>query len=208
MIKRIFDISASVIALMLLSPLLGITAFVIYLKSGSPIFFRQIRIGLNGKPFELIKFRTMSNEMELSGLPLSDSQRLHSLGAFLRQTSIDELPELWNVIKGDMSLVGPRPLLVEYIDYYHPEELARHNVRPGITGLAQISGRNYLGWDDQLKMDVFYANQRSFLFDISILLKTVKKVFLRQDVMTVPEELRLSLSKEREHLKKDEASRK
>lgn len=203
MIKRIFDISASVVAILLLSPLLGLTALVIYLKTGSPIFFKQIRIGLNGKPFELIKFRTMSNEVDHSGLPLSDSRRLHSLGVFLRQTSIDELPELWNVIKGDMSLVGPRPLLVEYIDYFHPDELARHNVRPGITGLAQISGRNYLGWDDQLKIDVFYANQRSFLLDILILLKTVKKVFLRQDVMTVPEEFRLSLSKERRYLKEE-----
>jgi sugar transferase EpsL len=200
-IKRAIDIVGSIIGIILLLPIFVVTILILYLSHGSPIFFRQTRIGFACKKFEIIKFRTMTNKLDSSGYLLSDINRLHSFGEFLRKTSIDELPELWNVIKGDMSLVGPRPLLVEYLDYYTEDELTRHNVRPGITGLAQISGRNYLGWDEQLKIDIKYVKEKNLFLDILILLKTIKKVILREDIIVIPEEKRRSLKEERSNQK-------
>src|SRR5690554_2943652 len=150
MVKRFFDIVASLTALVLLSPVLLIVALLVRRKLGSPVLFRQTRPGLHGQPIEMIKFRTMHDAYDENGKPLPDSERITPFGRFLRSTSLDELPELWNVLKGDMSVVGPRPLLMEYMDYYTEEEMLRHTVRPGVTGLAQVSGRNALTWEQKL----------------------------------------------------------
>lgn len=182
MIKRIFDIVASVFGLLLLAPVIAIVAWKIRLKLGSPVLFRQVRPGLNGQSFEMIKFRTMRDAIDATGNPLPDSERMTPLGSFLRSTSLDELPELWNVFKGDMSLVGPRPLLMEYLPLYSPEQYRRHEVRPGVTGWAQINGRNALSWDDKFKLDIWYVDNRSFLLDIKIILITVKKVIVRDGI--------------------------
>jgi len=181
-IKRIFDIVASVFGLLLLAPVIAIVAWKIRLKLGSPVLFRQVRPGLNGQSFEMIKFRTMRDAIDATGNPLPDSERMTPLGSFLRSTSLDELPELWNVFKGDMSLVGPRPLLMEYLPLYSPEQYRRHEVRPGVTGWAQINGRNALSWDDKFKLDIWYVDNRSFLLDIKIILITVKKVIVRDGI--------------------------
>lgn len=182
MLKRLFDISAAALALLILSPVLAIVAWQINRKMGSPVLFRQIRPGLNGKPFEMIKFRTMKDAVDAQGNPLPDSERLTPFGQFLRSSSLDELPELWNVLKGDMSLVGPRPLLMEYLPLYTPEQYRRHEVRPGVTGWAQINGRNALSWEEKFQLDVWYVDNRSLWLDIKILFLTVKKVVVRDGI--------------------------
>ncbi|MDP3846178.1 MAG: sugar transferase [Pseudomonas sp.] len=182
MIKRLFDIFASACGLLLLSPVIAIVAWQIRCKLGSPVLFRQVRPGLNGKPFEMIKFRTMRDALDAKGNLLPDSERMTPFGSFLRSSSLDELPELWNVLKGDMSLVGPRPLLIEYLPLYSAEQYRRHEVRPGVTGWAQINGRNALGWDEKFKLDVWYVENRSLWLDFKIILLTIKKVVMRDDI--------------------------
>jgi lipopolysaccharide/colanic/teichoic acid biosynthesis glycosyltransferase len=170
--KRLFDVAVAAPALVLLSPLILATALAVRWKMGSPVLFRQKRPGLGGKPFELVKFRTMLNANDRNGRPLADAERLTRFGRVLRATSLDELPQLWNVLKGDMSLVGPRPLLMEYLPRYSPEQARRHDVRPGLTGWTQVNGRNALGWDAKFALDVWYVDNRSFLLDLKILFKT------------------------------------
>jgi lipopolysaccharide/colanic/teichoic acid biosynthesis glycosyltransferase len=182
MIKRAFDIVAAGCALLVLAPVIVFVAWQISRKMGSPVLFRQVRPGLNGKPFEMIKFRTMKDAIDASGNPLPDSERLTPFGQFLRSSSLDELPELWNVLKGDMSLVGPRPLLMEYLPLYSPEQARRHEVRPGVTGWAQVNGRNTLSWEDKFKLDVWYVDNRSLWLDIKVLFLTVKKVLVRDGI--------------------------
>ena len=182
MLKRLFDIVASILALIILFPVFLIVAYKIFRKLGSPVIFRQTRPGMHGKPFEMIKFRTMFDAFDDYGCLLPDDQRMTRLGSFLRSTSLDELPELWNVLKGDMSLVGPRPLLMEYLPLYSPEQARRHDVRPGITGWAQVNGRNALSWDEKFKLDVWYVDNQSWWLDIKILFMTVKKVLVREGI--------------------------
>lgn len=180
--KHFTDFTIAFITLLLLSPLLLILMVAVRLKLGSPIFFTQVRPGLNGKPFKMVKFRTMTDARDHDGNLLSDNIRLTSFGRFLRSTSLDELPELWNVLKGDMSLVGPRPLLMEYLSRYTSEQARRHEARPGITGWAQINGRNAISWEDKFKLDVWYVDNQSFWLDLKILFLTVKKVFVREGI--------------------------
>ncbi|MCC4261386.1 sugar transferase [Pseudomonas aestusnigri] len=182
MLKRVFDVLVSAVALLLLCPVILFVAWQIRRKMGSPVLFRQVRPGLNGKPFEMIKFRTMKYALDAAGNPLPDSERLTPFGQFLRSSSLDELPELWNVLKGDMSLVGPRPLLMEYLPLYSPEQARRHEVRPGVTGWAQVNGRNTLSWEDKFKLDVWYVDNRSLWLDIKVLFLTVKKVLVRDGI--------------------------
>lgn len=181
-IKRTIDILASAIGLTLLSPILIIVAILIRIKLGSPIFFTQDRVGKNGKIFKMIKFRTMLDATDKWGEPLPDEERLTSFGKLLRSTSLDELPELINVFKGDMSLVGPRPLLVEYKELYSKEQFRRHEVRPGITGWAQVNGRNTLAWNERFKMDVDYVDNFNIVMDFKILFMTVFKVLKRDGI--------------------------
>lgn len=180
--KRIFDTTFSLILAILLLPLIIIISFLIYIKLGRPCIFKQERPGHNGKIFTLYKFRTMRNAIDSKGKPLPDAERLTSFGSFLRKLSLDELPELLNVIKGDMSLVGPRPLLKEYLPHYSKEQACRHNVKPGITGWAQVKGRNALTWDEKFKLDVWYVNNLSFLLDIKILFLTVYVTLKQQGI--------------------------
>ena len=180
--KHFTDFTIAFITLLLLSPLLLILMVAVRLKLGSPIFFTQVRPGLNGKPFKMVKFRTMTDARDHDGNLLSDNIRLTSFGRFLRSTSLDELPELWNVLKGDMSLVGPRPLLMEYLPLYTPEQARRHQARPGITGWAQINGRNAISWEAKFKLDVWYVDNQSFWLDLKILAQTIKKVFVREGI--------------------------
>ena len=182
MLKRAFDIAASASALVVLSPVLAITAHKVKKELGSPVLFRQTRPGLHGKPFEMIKFRTMKDATDKAGNALPDSERLTDFGKKLRASSLDELPELWNVLKGDMSLVGPRPLLMEYLPLYSAEQAKRHNVRPGVTGYAQVNGRNSLSWEDKFKLDTWYVEHQSLWLDMKILLKTVKKVIIKDGI--------------------------
>ena len=182
MLKRTFDIAASASALVVLSPVLAITAYKVKKELGSPVLFRQTRPGLHGKPFEMIKFRTMKDATDKAGIALPDSERLTDFGKKLRASSLDELPELWNVLKGDMSLVGPRPLLMEYLPLYNAEQAKRHNVRPGVTGYAQVNGRNSLSWEDKFKLDTWYVEHQSLWLDMKILLKTVKKVIIKDGI--------------------------
>lgn len=182
MLKRAFDIAASASALVILSPVLAITAYKVKKNLGSPVLFRQTRPGLHGKPFEMVKFRTMKNATDKEGNALPDSERLTEFGKKLRASSLDELPELWNVLKGDMSLVGPRPLLMEYLPLYSAEQAKRHNVRPGVTGYAQVNGRNSLSWEDKFKLDTWYVEHQSLWLDMKILLKTVKKVIIKDGI--------------------------
>ncbi len=180
--KRVFDIlMAFTLLILLMGPLL-VLAIMIRYKVGSPIFFSQTRPGLNGAPFTLYKFRTMTDEVDAQGHLLSDENRLTPFGRLLRRTSLDELPELWNVLRGDMSLVGPRPLLMEYLPLYTQEQSRRNEVRPGITGWAQVNGRNLLSWDERFKLDVWYVDHHSILLDIKILFITIKKVFKREGI--------------------------
>lgn len=180
--KRVFDVLAIVLALPFLLPIMVLLIFFCKLKIGTPVFFNQIRPGLNGKPFRMIKLRTMTDQRGCDGQLLPDSERLTSFGRFLRSSSLDELPELWNILKGDMSLVGPRPLLIEYLPLYNAEQFRRHEVRPGITGWAQVNGRNSISWEEKFKLDVWYVDNQSLLLDIKILLLTVKKVLFRDGI--------------------------
>ncbi len=182
MIKRIFDITISLTAILFLSVVILLLVVAVRIKLGSPVFFRQNRPGLNGKIFQMYKFRTMTNEKNPDGTLKEDHIRLTKFGRMLRATSLDELPGLWNVLKGDMSLVGPRPLLVEYLPLYSSEQARRHQVRPGITGWAQVNGRNAISWDEKFKLDVWYVDHQSIWLDIKILFLTCMKVFLRSDI--------------------------
>ena len=182
MIKRVFDIAVSALCLLLLSPLLIVIALVIRVSMGSPVLYRQIRPGVRGEPFEIYKFRSMRNAVDESGQPLPDAQRLTSVGKLLRSSSLDEIPELWNVLKGDMSLVGPRPLLVEYLPLYSTEQRRRHEVLPGLTGWAQVKGRNSLSWEEKFDLDVWYVDHRSMWMDLKILLLTVWQVLRRSGI--------------------------
>ena len=182
MLKRLFDILGAGLGLLLLSPVIVLVSWQAHRKMGSPVFFRQARPGMYGKPFQLIKFRTMLDALDKDGSPLPDDQRMTRFGGMLRSTSLDELPGLWNVLKGDMSLVGPRPLLMEYLPLYSKEQLRRHDVRPGITGWAQVNGRNAISWDEKFKLDVWYVDNRSLWLDLKILFFTVKKVVVRDGI--------------------------
>ncbi|MCK4620879.1 MAG: sugar transferase [Desulfuromonadales bacterium] len=182
MIKRLLDLFASVCGLLVVSLLLMILALFIRFAMGRPVLFKQTRPGLNGTTFEMIKFRTMLNVVGKDGNQLSDDQRMTRFGQILRSTSLDELPELWNVLKGDMSLVGPRPLLMEYLERYTPEQARRHEVRPGITGWAQVNGRNAISWEEKFKLDVWYVDNQSLWLDIKILWMTFAKVFKREGI--------------------------
>ena len=182
MIKRILDIIIASTALILLSPLYFYVAYKVKKNLGSPVLFRQVRPGLHGKPFEMIKFRTMKDAIDGQGNPLPDSERLTPFGKMLRSTSLDEMPELWNVIKGDMSVVGPRPLLMEYLPLYNKEQAKRHDVRPGMTGHAQVNGRNAISWEQKFKLDTWYVENRSLWLDFKIMLQTVKKVIAKDDI--------------------------
>ncbi|NVK26112.1 MAG: sugar transferase [Gammaproteobacteria bacterium] len=182
MIKRLIDIVVSLLALIILSPIWLFVAFLISRNLGRPVFFRQKRPGKNGKVFEMIKFRTMLDASDKAGNLLPDKDRMTPFGTKLRSTSLDELPELFNVLKGDMSLVGPRPLLVEYLDKYSPEQARRHEVKPGITGYAQVNGRNAVSWQERFDMDVWYVDNQSLWLDLKILFKTVITVVKRDGV--------------------------
>lgn len=180
--KRFFDLVLAGLAWLLLGMPLLFLIWQVRRKLGSPVFFRQTRPGLHGRPFEMVKFRTMTDARGRDGKLLPDAERLTAFGRFLRATSLDELPELWNVIKGDMSLVGPRPLLMEYLPLYSPEQARRHEARPGITGWAQVNGRNALSWEEKFKLDVWYVDHRSLWLDIKILWLTVRKVLVREGI--------------------------
>ena len=177
MLKRAFDFTAALMLLLLLLPVIAVTAAAIAWRMGCPVLFRQQRPGLRGRPFEVLKFRTMAESVEEDGQPLSDEVRLTKLGEQLRRFSLDELPQLFNVIRGDMSLVGPRPLLMEYLPLYSAEQRRRHDVRPGITGWTQVNGRNALSWEDKFTLDVWYVDHRSFWLDLRILVMTAGRVF-------------------------------
>lgn len=180
--KRLFDLLILACGSVVLIPLILILAVLVRVKLGAPIFFRQARPGLHGKPFEMIKFRSMTDQRDVHGELLPDVDRLTPFGIFLRRTSLDELPELWNVLKGEMSFVGPRPLLMQYLDRYTPEQARRHEVRPGITGWAQINGRNAITWREKFALDVWYVDHCSFGLDLKILLQTVLKVLKRDGI--------------------------
>ncbi|MBS8240739.1 sugar transferase [Marinobacter lipolyticus] len=182
MLKRLFDIIASGIGLLLLAPVIAIVAVQVRRKLGSPIFFRQIRPGKDGKPFLMIKFRSMLDGVDKQGKLLPDNQRMTKFGRFLRSTSLDELPELWNVLRGEMSLVGPRPLLMEYLPLYSKMQYRRHEVRPGLTGWAQVNGRNAISWEQKFRLDVWYVDNRSLWLDLKILFFTLKKVLIRDGI--------------------------
>lgn len=182
MIKRLFDVCVAASVLIVLSPVMLIVAILVRCKLGSPVFFRQVRPGLHGQPFRLVKFRTMRDIRDINGELLPSAQRVTRFGSLLRSTSLDELPELYNVIKGDMSLVGPRPLLMDYLPLYTAEQLRRHEARPGVTGWAQVNGRNAISWEEKFHFDVWYVDHRSFWLDVRILLLTVQKVFSREGI--------------------------
>ena len=181
-IKRILDFVLSLMALIVLMPLMFVIGILIRIKLGSPVIFKQKRPGKNEKIFTLYKFRTMTDKKDKEGKLLPDSERLTKFGKFLRSTSLDELPELVNILKGDMAIVGPRPLLIEYLEYYNEEEKHRHDVRPGLTGLAQVSGRNSITWEEKFKDDIEYVNNVTFINDIKIILKTIGKVLKREGI--------------------------
>ena len=185
--KRLFDLLASAMGLLLLAVPLALLAWLVRRKLGSPVLFTQVRPGLHGKPFRMVKFRTMTDARDASGALLPDAQRLTPFGRFLRASSLDELPELWNVLRGEMSLVGPRPLLMEYLPLYSPEQARRHEVRPGITGWAQVNGRNAISWADKFALDVWYVDHRSLWLDVRILWLTVRKVVVRDGISAAGE---------------------
>jgi len=182
MFKRLFDIAVSALLLTFFLPIIVLICLLIRINMGSPVLFRQIRPGLKGQLFMVYKFRTMSEQIDAAGKALSDGQRLTSLGLFLRKTSFDEIPQLFNVLTGDMSLVGPRPLLIEYLPLYSPDQARRHLVKPGITGWAQVHGRNTISWQDKFSLDIWYVENASFLLDIKILFITVLKVMRRDGI--------------------------
>ncbi|MCP4407263.1 MAG: sugar transferase [Gammaproteobacteria bacterium] len=181
-LKHVFDLVGALTGLLLFAPVMLVLALSIRVKFGSPLFFTQVRPGFHGKPFRLIKFRTMLDATDVYGHPLPDEKRLTRFGQFLRGTSLDELPELWNVLKGDMSLAGPRPLLMEYLPLYLPAQARRHEVRPGITGWAQVNGRNAVSWDEKFRLDVWYVDNQGFWLDLKILFLTLKKVIMREGI--------------------------
>ena len=185
--KKIFDFTVALGALAILSPVLGVVAIIVRAQLGAPVLFCQTRPGLQGKPFSILKFRTMTNARDAQGNLLPDAQRLTRFGRFLRSTSLDELPELFNVLRGDMSLVGPRPLLMAYLPLYSAEQARRHEVRPGITGWAQVNGRNALSWEEKFAMDVWYVDHRSLWLDMKILVLTVRKVLARDGISATGE---------------------
>ncbi|MFC0129007.1 sugar transferase [Ralstonia solanacearum] len=187
MLKRMFDIAVASLALVLLSPVLVLVYWRVRARLGSPALFTQLRPGRAGRPFRMVKFRTMTDARAADGTPLSDAERLTPLGRMLRASSLDELPELWNVIRGDMSLVGPRPLLMDYLPLYTPSQARRHEVRPGITGWAQVNGRNALSWEQKFALDVWYVDHRSFWLDLRILGMTVRKVLKRDGISAAGE---------------------
>ena len=180
--KRLFDITAAFAALLLLALPLALLTWQVRRKLGSPAFFRQVRPGMHGQPFEMVKFRTMTDARGADGALLPDADRLTPFGRFLRASSLDELPELWNVLKGDMSLVGPRPLLMEYLPLYTPQQYRRHEARPGVTGWAQVNGRNAISWEEKFALDVWYVENQSFWLDVKILFLTVKKVLVKDGI--------------------------
>lgn len=182
------DRTLAAAGLVMLAPVIGAVALGVKRKLGSPIFFRQERLGYEERPFHVVKFRTMRDARDSAGNPLPDQERITPFGTFLRKTSLDELPQLWNVLRGDMSLIGPRPLFVRYLPHYTERERRRHSVRPGITGLAQVTGRNTMPWDDRLELDVQYVERQSLRLDASILLHTLLKVVRRDDIVVVPGE--------------------
>ena len=182
MLKRLFDIAVSATGLIISVPITLTAAAVIAKKLGKPVLFRQVRPGQDGKPFEIYKFRTMSDKRDENGELLPDDQRMTPVGTFIRKSSIDELPQLINVLKGDISLVGPRPLLMEYLPLYNDEQKKRHNVKPGITGWAQVNGRNAISWDEKFKLDVWYAENQSFKLDMYIIYKTIINILQRKDI--------------------------
>lgn len=182
MIKRLFDVLVSLSMLLLLAPVLLVTALLVRRWLGAPVLFTQVRPGLYGQPFKMVKFRTMTDARDAAGNLLPDAERLTRFGRFLRSTSLDELPELFNVLKGEMSLVGPRPLLMEYLPLYSDTQRRRHEVRPGITGWAQVNGRNAVGWDERFRLDVWYVDHRSLWLDLRILWMTVRKVLVREGI--------------------------
>ena len=186
--KRFLDIIISLIFILCFWWLYLIIAILVRMKLGSPVLFKQDRPGLNEKIFKMYKFRTMTDEKDKNGTLLSDAERLTKFGKFLRSTSLDEIPEFFNILRGDMSLIGPRPLLVEYLNYYTNDEKKRHNVRPGISGWAQVNGRNSLSWEEKFKYDIEYVEKLSFLFDFKIVLLTIKKVLKREDISDFKEE--------------------
>ena len=187
MVKRLLDLIGASIALLLLSPVMVIVAWQVRRDMGSPVLFRQTRPGLGGLPFQMIKFRTMRDATDANGTMLPDADRLTPLGRFLRASSLDEVPELWNVVRGDMSMVGPRPLLMEYLPLYSPTQARRHEIRPGVTGWAQINGRNALGWDEKFALDVWYVDNRSLWLDMQILGRTIAKVVRRDGISAAGE---------------------
>lgn len=180
--KRALDVALSATVLLVLSPVLLAIALAIRLTIGSPVLFRQVRPGLQGRPFTMVKFRTMRDAVDAAGRPLPDAERLTRLGRIVRSTSLDEVPELWNVLRGEMSLVGPRPLLMEYLPLYTAEQARRHEVRPGVTGWAQVNGRNALSWEEKFRLDTWYVDHRSLALDLKILLLTVRAVFVREGI--------------------------
>ncbi|MCS5585335.1 sugar transferase [Marinobacter sp.] len=182
MFKRGFDIVFSLLGIILLMPVLFCVAILVRVKLGSPVLFRQTRPGVHGTPFEMVKFRTMLDAVDKNGNPLPDEERMTAFGGLLRSASLDELPELWNVLKGDMSLVGPRPLLMEYLELYSEEQFRRHEVRPGVTGWAQVNGRNAITWEEKFRLDVWYVDNRSFWLDLRILILTARQVFMRTGI--------------------------
>lgn len=182
MIKRLLDIIIASSALIILSPLYLYVAYKVRKNLGSPVIFRQVRPGLHGKPFEMIKFRTMTDERDAQGNLLPNEQRLPKFGKMLRATSLDEMPELWNVIKGDMSIVGPRPLLMDYLPLYNEEQAKRHHVRPGMTGYAQVNGRNAISWEKKFELDSWYVENQSIWLDFKIMFQTVKKVLIKEGI--------------------------
>lgn len=182
MLKRFFDVSVSIVTFLVLLPMILLVALLVNRKLGSPVLFRQMRPGMDGKPFQMVKFRTMADALDSQGVSLPDEQRITPFGQFLRSASLDELPGLWNVLKGDMSLVGPRPLLMEYLPLYSKEQHRRHEVRPGVTGWAQVNGRNAISWEDKFRLDVWYVDNQSLWLDLKILFLTVKKVLVKEGI--------------------------
>ncbi len=202
MAKRTLDIIVSAAALMGFAPLILCLMLLVRIRLGRPVFYFQLRPGLNGKLFRMYKFRTMTNEMGPDGSLLPDCERLQPFGRFLRSTSLDELPGLWNVLKGNLSLVGPRPLLVEYLPLYSPEQARRHEVKPGLTGWAQVNGRNAISWDEKFELDVWYVDNQTIWLDIKILLLTVIKVFKREGINTLSDTIMPRFEGERGQMKR------
>ena len=181
-IKRTFDVMGVVVALVVMAPVMTLVALVILVTMGPPVLFRQERPGLKGRPFTVLKFRTMTDARDANGNPRSDRDRLTSVGRFLRMSSLDELPELFNVLRGEMSLVGPRPLLMQYLEHYTPEQARRHDVKPGMTGWAQVKGRNVLGWEERFQLDTWYVDHATLAVDLKVLLLTVGSVITRHGI--------------------------